>query len=162
MIRKAIYPGSFDPVTNGHLDIIERASILFDELIVAVAVNIGKNPTFTLEERIEMLRETCCHLSNVRVDKFDGLTVRYAASQDAQAIVRGLRALSDFEYEFELALMNQRLIGGIETVFLVTSAEYSYIRASIIKEVVGFGGSVKGLVPTIAEENLARKLGYRG
>jgi len=157
-MRRAIYPGSFDPVTNGHLDIIERASGLFDELVVSVAVNIGKNPMFTLEERTEMLRHTCRHIPNVKVDNFETLTVRYAESVGAQAIIRGLRAVSDFEYEFEMALMNRRLNDNIEMVFLMTNAEYSYLRASIIKEIAGLGGSVKGLVPEIAEEYLKRKL----
>lgn len=163
MARRAIYPGSFDPVTNGHLDIIERASRIFDELVVAVAANIDKSPMFTIEERLEMLTEACSHITNVRVDKFDGLTVRYAASQNAQAIIRGLRALSDFEYEFEMALMNRRLDSRIETIFMTTNADYSYLRASTIKEVASFGGSVEGLVPKIAEDYLNRKLhGGRG
>jgi pantetheine-phosphate adenylyltransferase len=158
-MRRAIYPGNFDPVTNGHLDIIERASSLFDEVIVAVGVNVGKNPLFTIEERLEMLRESCRHLANVSVDSFDDLTVRYAASRNANVIIRGLRALSDFEYEFEMSLMNRRLDGGVETVFLVTSAEYSYLSSSIIKEIAGFGASVEGLAPKIVEEHLNRKLG---
>jgi pantetheine-phosphate adenylyltransferase len=158
LIRRAIYPGSFDPVTNGHLDIIERASKLFDELIVAVAVNVGKNPMFTLEERMEMLAETCKHLPNVKIDSFNSLTVRYAKEHGAQAIVRGLRAITDFEYEFEMALMNRGMDATIETVFMMPSAEYSYLRASVIKEIAGFGGSVEGLVPKVAEENLHRKL----
>lgn len=159
MIRRAIYPGSFDPVTNGHLDIIQRASCLFDEVIVAVAVNIGKTPMFTIEERTEMLREACRDIPNARVDSFDGLLVRYAEAHGAAVIVKGLRALSDFEFEFEMALMNRRLDEGIETVFMMTNAEYSYLSSSIIKEVAGFGGSVKGLVPQIVEEYLKRKLG---
>jgi len=158
MIRRAIYPGSFDPVTNGHLDIIERAAGLFDELIVAVAKNIGKDPMFSLEERMEMLRETCRDKKNVRVDSFDGLTVRFAKAHDAQVIIRGLRAVSDFEYEFEMALMNRRLDENIEMVFMMTNAEYSYLRASIVKEIADFGGPVAGLVPPIAEEYLKRKL----
>jgi pantetheine-phosphate adenylyltransferase len=158
MTRRAIYPGSFDPVTNGHLDIVRRASGLFDELIVAVALNMGKEAMFTLEERMEMLRQTCGHLPNVKIDSFQGLTVRYAEMQKAQAIVRGLRAVSDFEYEFEIALMNRRLDESIETVFLMTSSEFSYLRASIIKEIAGLGGSAEGLVPPIAEEYLKRKL----
>ena len=145
MTRRAIYPGSFDPVTNGHLDIVERASGLFDEVIVAVSTDTGKDPLFTTEERVEMLREACRHLSNVRIDSFEGLLVRYAVSQSANVIVKGLRALSDFEFEFEMALMNRRLDEGIETVFMMTNAEYSYLSSSIVKEVAVFGGSVEGL-----------------
>ena len=159
MTRKAIYPGSFDPVTNGHLDIIERAANLFDEVIVAVTVNIGKAPLFTIEERLEMLREACRHLPNVTLDRFDGLLVRYAKSRNANIIIKGLRALSDFEFEFEMALMNKRLNGGIETIFMMTNAEYSYLSSSIIKEVANFGGSVEGLVPKVVEKYLKRKLG---
>lgn len=158
MTRRAIYPGSFDPVTNGHLDIIERASALFDELIVTVAVNIGKNPMFSIDERMEMLRQTCRHLPNVKIDSFDTLTVRYAESLNAKVIIRGLRAVSDFEYEFEMALMNRRLDENVEMVFMMTNSEYSYLRASIVKEIAGLGGSVKGLVPEIAEEYLNKKL----
>lgn len=158
MVRRAIYPGSFDPVTNGHLDIIERAAGLFDELIVAVSTNIGKSPLFTTDERVEMLREACRHLPNVTVEHFDGLLVRYAADRSANVIVKGLRALSDFEFEFEMALMNRRLDEGIETVFMMTSAEYSYLSSSIVREIASFGGSVEGLVPKIAEEYLKRKL----
>jgi len=146
-------------VTNGHLDIIERAAGLFDELIVAVGTNVGKSPAFTVEERVAMLRETCRHLPNVTVDSFDGLTVRYAKSRNANVILRGLRALSDFEFEFEMALMNRRLDEGIETVFMATNAEYSYLSSSIVKEIAGFGGSVESLVPKIVEEYLKRKLG---
>ena len=146
-------------MTNGHLDIIERAAGLFDELIVAVGTNVGKSPAFTGEERVAMLRETCRHLPNVTVDSFDGLTVRYAKSRNANVILRGLRALSDFEFEFEMALMNRRLDEGIETVFMATNAEYSYLSSSIVKEIAGFGGSVESLVPKIVEEYLKRKLG---
>ena len=159
MVRRAIYPGSFDPVTNGHLDIVQRASSLFDEVIVAVAVNIGKDPLFTIEERMEMLQQACIHMPNVTVDSFDGLLVRYAESHSAGVIVKGLRALSDFEFEFEMALMNRRIDEGIETVFMMTSAEYSYLSSSIIKEVAGFGGSVEGLVPKVVEDRLTDKFG---
>ncbi|MHB0913695.1 MAG: pantetheine-phosphate adenylyltransferase [Armatimonadota bacterium] len=160
-MRRAIYPGSFDPVTNGHMDIIERAANLFDEVVVAVAVNIGKDPLFAIEERAEMLRRACEHLPNVRIDRFTGLLVHYAAEKDARFLVRGLRALSDFEYEFEMALMNRRLDKGLETVFMMTSAEYSYLRASIVKEVASFGGSVTGLVPEFVEGLLQEKLRSR-
>jgi pantetheine-phosphate adenylyltransferase len=159
MVRRAIYPGSFDPATNGHLDVIERAAGLFDEVIVAIAVNVGKTPLFTIEERLDMLQEACRHLPNVTVESFDGLLVRYAANRKANVIVKGLRALSDFEFEFEMALMNRRLDDGIETVFMMTNAEYSYLSSSIIKEIASFGGSVEGLVPSIVQEYLRKKLG---
>ena len=156
MIR-AIYPGSFDPVTNGHIDIIERASKLFDELIVAVSTNIKKSPLFTTEERLDMLKKACQHLPNVTVDGFVDLTVSYAASKKAQAIIRGLRALSDVEFELEMAIMNKRLDTRIETIFMSANAEYSYLSSSIVKEISSFGGSVQGLVPPIVEEYLANK-----
>ncbi len=158
-MRRAIYPGSFDPVTNGHLDVIQRAASVFDEVIVAVAPSVGKEPLFTLEERVEMLCEACGSMSNVRIDSFSGLLVRYAAAQQASVIVKGLRALSDFEFEFEMALMNRRQDEGIETVFMMTNAEYSYLSSSIVKEVAALGGSVEGLVPKIAEGYLKQKLG---
>jgi pantetheine-phosphate adenylyltransferase len=157
-MRRAVYPGNFDPITNGHLDIIERAAGMFDEVIVAVGKNLGKSPLFSAEERVEMIREVCSHLPNVKAGSYDGLTVRYAASQDARVIVRGLRALSDFDYEFEMALTNRRLDSGMETVFLMTNAEYSFLSSSLVKEVAGFGGSVEGLVPKAVQEHLRRKL----
>ncbi|MHB0999469.1 MAG: pantetheine-phosphate adenylyltransferase [Armatimonadota bacterium] len=158
-MKRAIYPGSFDPVTNGHIDIVERSAALFDELIVAVSTNIGKTPMFTVEERTEMLQDACKHLPNVVVDGFDGLLVRYAEEKDASAIIKGLRALSDFEFEFEMALMNRRLDNRVETLFMMTNAEYSYLSSSIIKEVARFGGPVTGLVPSIVEDYLNRKFG---
>ncbi len=157
-MKRAIYPGSFDPVTNGHLDIVQRAASVFDEVIVAVSLNIGKSPMFTIEERKEMLVEACAGFPNVRVESFTGLLVRYAEEHGANVIVKGLRALSDFEFEFEMALMNRRLDEGIETVFMMTNAEYSYLSSSIVKEVALLGGSVEGLVPKIVEEYLSRKL----
>lgn len=158
-MKRAIYPGNFDPVTNGHMDIIERAARVFDEVIVAVGTNMGKSPLFTTEERMEMLRDACRHLPNVSVDSFHALTVRYAASKGADVVVRGLRALSDFDFEFEMALMNRRLDGRIETVFMMPNAEYTYLSSSVVKEVASFGGSVEGLVPEIVEEHLKRKFG---
>jgi pantetheine-phosphate adenylyltransferase len=158
-MKRAIYPGSFDPVTNGHLDIVQRAAGVFDEVIVAVALNIGKDPMFTIDERIEMLRQACAGIANVRIDTFTGLLVRYAQDHHASVIVKGLRALSDFEFEFEMALMNRRLDEGIETVFMMTNAEYSYLSSSIVKEVALLGGSVEGLVPKTVEECLRSKLG---
>ena len=159
MAKRALYPGNFDPVTSGYMDIIERAARVFDEVVVAVGTNMGKAPLFTAEERMQMLKQACSHLPNVVVDSFHDLTVRYAASRGASVIVRGLRALSDFEFEFEIALMNRRLDSGIETVFMMPDAEYTYLSSSIVKEVAGFGGSVVGLVPKIVEEYLDRKFG---
>ena len=158
-MKRAIYPGSFDPVTNGHLDIVQRAASVFDEVIVAVAVNPGKDPLFTIEERMEMLHQATTGIPNVSIDSLDGLLVRYAQEKQASVIVKGLRALSDFEFEFEMALMNRRLDEGIETVFMMTNAEYSYLSSSIVKEVALLGGSVEGLVPKVVEERLSRKLG---
>ncbi len=157
-MKRAIYPGSFDPVTNGHIDIIQRAAALFDEVIVAVSTNIHKKPLFLKEERKEMLKASCWHLPNVTIDELDGLLVRYAKEHNVNAIVRGLRALSDFEYEFEMALMNRRLESNVETVFLMTNAEYSYLSSSTVKEVASFGEPVTGLVPPIVEEYLLKKL----
>ncbi len=158
VMKRAIYPGSFDPVTNGHLDVVQRAASVFDEVIVAVAVNLGKAPMFTTEERMTMLREACAHMPNVRIEAFKGLLVRYAEEYKANVIVKGLRALSDFEFEFEMALMNRRLDGDIETVFMMTNAEYSYLSSSLVKEVALLGGSVEGLVPEIVEKYLSTKL----
>lgn len=158
-MKRAVYPGNFDPITNGHLDIIERAAQVFDEVTVAVGMNLGKTPLFTAEERMEMIREACKHLPNVKASSYTGLTVVFAASQDAQVIVRGLRALSDFDYEFEMALTNRRLDNSIETVFLMTNAEYSFLSSSLVKEVASLGGSVEGLAPNIVVEFLSRKFG---
>lgn len=160
-MRRAVYPGNFDPITNGHLDIIERAAKLFDEVIVAVGTNLGKAPLFTADERVEMIREACSHLPNVKADSFQGLTVRYAASVGANVLVRGLRALSDFDYEFEMALTNRRLDGGMETVFMMTNAEYSFLSSSLVKEVASFGGSVEGLAPQIVVKRLEQKFVHR-
>ncbi len=150
----AIYPGSFDPVTNGHLDIIERGTGIFDRVIVAVLVNVAKNPLFTLEERLEMLRDATSRWRNVVIDTFDGLLVSYAAERQARVILRGIRAVTDFEYEFQMASMNRRLAPGIETVFMVPAEAYSYLSSSLVKEVASLGGSVTGLVPSMVERNL--------
>jgi len=150
----AIYPGSFDPVTNGHLDIIERGTGIFDRVIVAVLVNVAKNPLFTLEERLEMLRDATSRWRNVVLDTFDGLLVSYAAERQARVILRGIRAVTDFEYEFQMASMNRRLAPGIETVFMVPAEAYSYLSSSLVKEVVSLGGSVTGLVPPMVDRYL--------
>ncbi|MBU5677375.1 pantetheine-phosphate adenylyltransferase [Alkaliphilus sp. MSJ-5] len=148
-MRVAIYPGSFDPITNGHLDIIERASKMCDKLIVSVIYNPNKNPLFTLEERKKLVEESVKNYPNVSVDCFSGLLIEYAKENEATAIIKGLRAISDFEYELQMALMNQKLCPSIETVFLMTSSEYSFLSSSLIKEVARFGGCIKGLVPEV-------------
>lgn len=156
-MRTAICPGSFDPVTNGHLDIIGRASLLFDRVIVAVSRNPVKDPLFSIQERVEMLKEVILPYPNVEVDSFEGLTVNYAIKQKAKAIVRGLRVISDFENEFRMALTNQKLACHIETVFLMTKAEFSFISSSTVREVAFFNGSVRSLVPPMVEERLKGK-----
>jgi pantetheine-phosphate adenylyltransferase len=155
--RRAIYPGSFDPITNGHLDIIERSAKLFDEVIVAVLVNLDKSPMFTTEERVDMIR-LVAPWPNVRVDTFKGLLVHYAIEQDAQAIVRGIRAVSDYEYELQMALMNRRLEPTVETVFLMAGEAYSYLSSRLIKEVFKLGGPINGLVPDLVEQRMKEKL----
>ena len=156
-MHRAIYPGSFDPLTNGHLDIIERSAKLFDEVIVAILLNIQKQPLFDTEERIEMIREVVPH-TNVRVDTFEGLLVHYAVKQQAQVIVRGIRAISDYEYELQMALMNRRLEPSVETVFLMASGENSYISSRLIKEVFTLGGSITGLVPPLVEQRMKERV----
>ena len=156
-MRRAIYPGSFDPITMGHLDIIERSAKLFDEVIVALLLNLDKQPMFTTDERVEMIREVI-PLSNVRVDTFKGLLVHYAVQQQAQFVVRGIRAISDYEYELQMALMNRRLEHNVETVFLMAGEEYSYISSRLIKEVFKLGGSIKGLVPELVEKRMRDKI----
>lgn len=155
---KAIYPGSFDPVTNGHLDIIERAAKVFDELVVAVAVNKEKKPLFTTQERVELLQDACRHLPNVQVDYFHGFTVDYVEGKGARVVIRSLRAISDFEYELQMSLMNKRLNENIETLFMMTKAEYLFLSSSIVKEVAELGGSLSGLVPPCVEDRLKDKL----
>src|SRR2546426_12436977 len=157
LMRRAIYPGSFDPITNGHLDIIERSALLFDEVIVALLLNIEKQPMFTTEERVEMIREVT-PWSNVRVGTFEGLLVHYAVAQQAQFVVRGIRAISDYEYELQMALMNRRLEPSVETVFLMAGEEYSYISSRLIKEVFNLGGSITGLVPELVEKRMRDKI----
>jgi len=157
-MRRAIYPGSFDPVTNGHLDIIERACKLFDEVIVAILINPGKEPLFSLDERVEILNEVLnSRFPQVRVDTFGGLLVDYARQRQAHAIVRGIRAISDYEYELQMALMNRRLDPGIETVFMMSAEDYSYLSSRLVKEVFGLGGSVAGLVPELVIDRMKQK-----
>jgi pantetheine-phosphate adenylyltransferase len=155
--RIAVYPGSFDPLTNGHVDIIRRGARLFDRIVVAVLVNEQKTPLFTTGERVAMVREEFAGEPTVAVETFDGLLVHFAEHQGASVIVRGLRAVSDFEYEFQMALMNRRLNGRVETVFMMPAAEYSYISSRLVKEVVMLGGSVEGLVPPAVERRLLDK-----
>ncbi len=157
----AVYPGSFDPLTNGHVDIITRGSRLFDEIVVAIATNAEKAPLFSLDERVEIAREVFKDSANVHVDTFDGLLVDYVHRRKAQVIVRGLRAVSDFEYEFQMALMNRRLNGTIETVFMMPAEQYSYISSRLIKEVFALGGRVHGLVPDMVEARLRQKVKTR-
>ncbi len=156
-MRRAACPGSFDPVTNGHLDIIARAAGLFDEVVVAVGVNKSKNRLFTAEERMEMLTEVCAPFANVRVDGFEGLLTDFCKVHDVHAIVKGLRAVSDFDYELQMAQMNSSL-AAIETVFVPTSPEYSFLASSLVKEVATFGGDVSSLVPPSVLERLTARL----
>ncbi len=158
-MARALVPGSFDPVTNGHLDIIARAAGMFETVLVAVAPNSAKTPLFTLEERVELLQAACAPWPNVSVDAFEGLLVEYAIRHQATVIVKGLRAVSDFEYELQMAMMNRRLNSAVETVFLMTEAEYSYLSSNIVKEIARLGGSVEGLVPSRVEERLRQKVG---
>jgi len=157
MKRIAVCPGSFDPVTNGHLDIIERATPIFDEVIVAVLNNSSKKPLFSVAERMALIKEVTGHLPNVRVDSFDGLLVDYAATVGATAIVRGLRAVSDFEYEMQVASINKKMNDQVETLFMMTNNQYSFLSSSIVKEAAKYGASVAGLVPPAIEEALREK-----
>jgi len=153
----AIYPGSFDPLTNGHVDIIQRGSRFFDRIVIAVLLNIEKAPLFSVEERVGIAREVFSGWANVEVDTFDGLLVDYAQSRRASVIVRGLRAVSDFEYEMQMALMNRRLSPDVETIFMMPAEPYTYVSSRLVKEVVALGGSVRGLVPEIVERRLREK-----
>ena len=156
-MRHVIYPGTFDPMTNGHVDVVERATALFDLVTIGVTTNPAKNPLFSVEERVAIIREVTKGFSNVRVDSFGGLLVDYAQQLGACAIIRGLRAISDFEYEFQMALMNRRLDHSLETVFLMPAEQYTYTSSRLIKEVVRLGGEVGGLVPPVVEERLRKK-----
>jgi pantetheine-phosphate adenylyltransferase len=158
MSTLAVYPGSFDPPTNGHVDIILRGARLFDRIVVAILVNAEKSPLFSMDERVEILREVFRDHASVEVDTFDGLLVEYVERRRAQVIVRGLRAVSDFEFEFQMALMNQRLSPRIETVFMMPAEQYTYISSRLIKEVFALGGRVQGLVPELVEQRLRAKV----
>jgi pantetheine-phosphate adenylyltransferase len=158
MSTLAVYPGSFDPLTNGHVDIILRGARLFDRIIVAILVNAEKDPLFSMDERVEIAREVFKNQANVEVDTFDGLLVDYVERRNAHLIVRGLRAVSDFEFEFQMALMNQRLNPTIDTVFMMPAEQYTYISSRLIKEVFSLGGRVNGLVPDLVEQRLRQKV----
>ena len=159
MPKIAIYPGSFDPVTNGHLDIVERGLKLFDKIIVAILYNPNKDYLFDLQERLEMLKDCLKKFKGVEIDSFDGLLVNYAAQRKAHAILRGLRAMSDFEYEFQMALMNRRLNREVQTVFLMTGLRWIFTSSSIIKEAIQFGGNIDGMVPRLVQKKLRDKFG---
>ena len=159
--RLAIFPGSFDPLTNGHVDIILRSAHLFERILVAVLVNAEKQPLFTAEERVAIVRDVFREYPNIEVDTFDGLLVEYARKRRASAIVRGLRAVSDFEYEFQMALMNRHLEPTLETVFMMPAEQYTYLSSRLIKEVYKLGGEVKGLVPAAVEDAMRRKQSAR-
>lgn len=159
MQRKAIYPGTFDPPTNGHLDIARRAEKIFDKLIIAVANNLNKHPVFTVEERIEMLKEIFKNDPKIEVVRFDGLLADYARQTRAVALVRGLRAVSDFEYELQIAQFNREMAGSVETVFFMASAEHLFVSSSLIKEAAHFGGDVSHKVPPVVFERLKKRFG---
>lgn len=154
---RAVYPGTFDPVTNGHLDIIQRSSALFDHVIIAILRNTDKQPLFTVKERVEMLKEVVRGLKNVSVTTFGGLLVEFVERKRASVIVRGIRAVSDYEYELQMALMNRRLSSNVETVFMMPAEAYSYLSSRLVKEISQLGGSVRGLVPTLVERQLKIK-----
>lgn len=155
--RLAVFPGSFDPLTNGHVDIVLRCAHLFERIVVAVLVNSEKAPLFSSEDRVAMIREVFREYPNIEVDTFDGLLVDYARKKRASAIVRGLRAVSDFEYEFQMALMNRHLEPTLETVFMMPAEQYTYLSSRLIKEVFRLGGDVRGLVPSVVEDKLRRR-----
>lgn len=160
MKRTAIYPGSFDPVTNGHLDILERGLILFDKVIIAILVNPEKKALFSIEEREEMLKTSTKDMGNIEIDTFGGLLVDYAAQKNAHAVLRGMRAVSDFEYEFQMALMNRKLNRSIQTVFLMTGLRWIFTSSSIIKEAAKFGGRIDEMVPPCVNKKLSEKFGH--
>lgn len=151
---RAVYPGTFDPITNGHLDLIERSLMIFDELIVAVAHNPDKTPLFSVKERVNMIKEATAKMKCVIVSDFDGLLINFVRDSNAQVIIRGLRAISDFEYEFQMALMNRKLNDKIETVFMMPHQAYSFLSSRMVKEIASYGGCIKGLVPECVEKEL--------
>lgn len=157
-MRTAIYPGSFDPLTNGHLDVVRRAAKLFDRIVIAVAENESKQPLFTLAERVALVKKAVAHLPNVQTDSFNGLLVDYARQRKAKAIVRGLRAVSDFEFEFQLALMNRKLDENIETIFMMPKDTYTFLSSRIVKEIARLGGDVSAFVPANVQAALLQKL----
>jgi pantetheine-phosphate adenylyltransferase len=161
MGKMAIYPGSFDPITNGHLSILRRALTIFDSVTIAIASNPDKNTLFSLEERMEMIRESIKNDDMVYVDSFDGLLVDYVASKNTNIILRGMRALSDFEYEFQMSLMNRKLNKNIQTIFMMTDYKWFYTSSTIIKEAASYGGTIRGLVPDIVCQKLKEKYGYQ-
>ena len=156
-MRRAIYPGSFDPITNGHLDVIERARKLFDEVVVAVAHNDEKQPLFSLKERLDLLGQTAGKFDNVKIAEFEGLLVKFARKEQAGVVIRGLRAISDFEFEFQMALMNRKLDSAVETIFLMPKEEYTYLSSRIVKEIARLGGDISGFVPACVAKALSGK-----
>lgn len=161
-MKRAVYPGSFDPITNGHLDIIKRASKVFDEVIVGVLVNPDKMGLFDIDERVHLIEKSIAGLQNIRVESFSGLLINFMKKVDSTIIVKGLRAVSDFEYEFQMALMNNKLDSNIETVFMMTNAKYSYLSSSSIKQVAMFGGCIQDLVPDVIIKDIVRKVKKEG
>lgn len=156
-MKIAVYPGSFDPVTNGHLDVIDRASKMFDKVVVAILLNVSKNPCFSIEERISLIQSATKDIKNIEVESFSGLLVDYMTERNANIIIKGLRNSSDFEYEYPMALMNKKLVPTIETVFLISNQEYSYVSSSLVKEVAVFDGNLQNIVPEEVEEALKQK-----
>jgi pantetheine-phosphate adenylyltransferase len=156
-MKRAIYPGSFDPITNGHLDVIERALKLFDQVVVAVAHNDEKQPLFSLAERLDLLQQALGKMNNVRIAQFQGLLVDFAAAENASAVIRGLRAVSDFEFEFQMALMNRKLDSSVETIFLMPKEEYTYLSSRLVKEIARLGGDVSKFVPNVVARALGDK-----
>lgn len=161
-MKIAVYPGSFDPITNGHLDIIRRSSQVFDKLIVAVVKNHSKKPLFTMEERLDLIDRVIGDFPNVELDVFDGLLVDFVEEKGAKVIVKGLRAMSDFEYEFQMALLNRKLLPKVETMFMMTHYEYSFLSSSMVKEIAGLGGTIKDLVPDAIIEDIYNKFKKQG
>jgi len=157
MRRIAVYPGTFDPITNGHIDIIERGHQIFDEVIVAIAKSSDKNPLFSVDERMKMINAATKKFKNLRVESFEGLLISYVRNAGAKVIIRGLRAVSDFEYEFQMAITNRKLYEDVDTVFLMSTVKYSYLSSSIVKEVAQYGGKMDGMVPTVVSKCLKAK-----